>query len=95
MHVGDAAAQTRESLVNIEALLGEANRVVGAARFALGSLAYKVYVRHSSDLPIIQAQIACAVGSSVRIVYLKADICRRDLLVEIEATGMQCSRAGS
>lgn len=95
LHVGDAAAQTRESLVNIEALLGEANRVVGAARFALGSLAYKVYVRHSSDLPIIQAQIACAVGSSVRIVYLKADICRRDLLVEIEATGMQCSRAGS
>lgn len=95
LHVGDAAAQTRESLANIEALLGEANRVVGAACFVLGSLAYKVYVRHSSDLPIIQAQISSAVGSSVRIVYLKADICRRNLLVEIEATGVQCSRAGS
>ena len=87
-HVGDAAAQTRESLVNIEALLGEANRVAGAARFALGSLAYKVYVRHSSDLPVIQAQLCSAVGASARIVYLRADICRQDLLVEIEATGL-------
>jgi len=95
LHIGDAAAQTRESLANIEALLGEANRVAGTTRFALGSLAYKVYVRHSSDLPIIQAQISSAVGSSVRIVYLKADICRRDLLVEIEATGAHCTRTGS
>jgi enamine deaminase RidA (YjgF/YER057c/UK114 family) len=87
-HIGDAAAQTRESLVNIEALLGEANRVAGAARFALGSLAYKVYVRQSSDLPVIRAQLAAALGGSARVVYLRADICRHDLLVEIEATGV-------
>ncbi len=86
-HVGDAGAQTRESLINIEALLGEANRVARAARFALGSLAYKVYVRHLADLPTIQDQLSAALGSSARIVYLKADICRHDLLVEIEAIG--------
>ncbi len=86
-HVGDAAAQTRESLVNIEALLEEAGRVAGATRFALGSLAYKVYVRHSEDLPIIQAQLCAALGSSAQVVYLRADICRHDLLVEIEAIG--------
>lgn len=91
-HVGDAAAQTRESLVNIEALLGEANRIAGAARFALESLAYKVYVRHSSDLPVIQAQMVAAVGASTRVVYLRADICRQDLLVEIEATGVEYAR---
>ncbi len=94
-HVGNAAAQTRESLVNIEALLGEANRVAEAARFALGSLAYKVYVRHSSDLPIIQGQLAAALGSTAQIVYLKADICRQDLLVEIEATGGHSLNANS
>jgi enamine deaminase RidA (YjgF/YER057c/UK114 family) len=94
-HVGDAAAQTRESLVNIEALLGEANRVAGAARFALGSMAYKVYVRRSSDLPIVQAQLSSAIGSSARIVYLKADICRQDLLVEIEATGADFALTGT
>jgi enamine deaminase RidA (YjgF/YER057c/UK114 family) len=94
-HVGDAAAQTRESLVNIEALLGEANRVAGAARFALGSMAYKVYVRRPSDLPIVQAQLSSAIGSSARIVYLKADICRQDLLVEIEATGADFALTGT
>ncbi len=94
-HVGDAAAQTRESLVNIEALLGEANRVAGAARFALGSLAYKVYVRHSCDLPVVQAQLCAALGSAARVVYLRADICRQDLLVEIEASGVDYGRSGS
>jgi len=86
-HIGDVGAQTRESLANIEALLGEANRVAGAARFALGSLAYKVYVRHSTDLPVIRAQVTSTVGARAQVVYLKADICRQNLLVEIEATG--------
>jgi enamine deaminase RidA (YjgF/YER057c/UK114 family) len=87
IHVGDAGAQTRETLANIEALLSEANRVAGAASFALGTLAYKVYVRHATDLGAVEAQLRSAVGSSARVVYLKADICRQDLLVEIEATG--------
>ncbi len=85
-HVGDPGAQTRETLVNIEALLDEANRLGGGARFALGDLAYKVYVRHSSDLPEISAEVGMVIGSA-KVVYLRADICRQDLLVEIEAAG--------
>jgi len=38
LHVGDTAAQTRETLANIEALLAEANRVARSARFGLGGL---------------------------------------------------------
>lgn len=87
VHVGDAGAQTRETLANIEALLGEANRVSGAARFDLGALAYKVYVRRGADLPIIQSQLNRALGARPQVMYLQADICRQDLLVEIEATG--------
>ncbi len=45
LHIGDTAAQTRETLTNIEALLGEANRLAGGAHFDLDALAYKVYVR--------------------------------------------------
>ena len=86
-HVGDAGAQTRESLVNVEALLGEANRVARGTRFGLRELVYKVYVRHSSDLPAIQAQFTSAVGPAAPVVFLRADICRPDLLVEIEAIG--------
>jgi enamine deaminase RidA (YjgF/YER057c/UK114 family) len=88
IHVGDIAAQTRETLANIEALLEEANRVEPGARFTLASLALKVYVRRPADLPAIRAQLAARLGPSQPVIYLQADICRQDLLVEIEATGM-------
>jgi enamine deaminase RidA (YjgF/YER057c/UK114 family) len=90
VHAGDVAAQTRETLVNIEALLGEANRVAGGgARFDLDRLAYKVYVRNSADLPLIQSQLQAALGPQALLVFLQADICRQDLLVEIEAIGKE------
>ncbi|HVO48069.1 MAG TPA: hypothetical protein VMT29_17240 [Steroidobacteraceae bacterium] len=94
-HAGDVRAQTHETLVNIEALLHEAGRVCGDAHFDLEDLAYKVYVRHGEDLPQIRAQLQSALGSRARVMYLQADICRQDLLVEVEATGRGNTRAGS
>lgn len=88
LHPGDVAAQTRETLSNIEALVAEANRVQRSVRFSMGELVYKVYVRRPADLPIIQAELAAAPGASAQTIYLQADICRQELLVEIEATGI-------
>lgn len=88
-HVGDIAAQTRETLVNIEALLGQANAVASGTHFDLGSLAAKVYVRRPADLPVIQAQLAPALAAGAHFVYLQADICRQDLSVEIEAAAIR------
>ncbi len=88
LHVGDTSAQTRETLTNIEALLCEANRLARGVHFDLDALAYKVYVRRPADLSLIQTQLASALGTQAQIVYLQADICRQDLLVEIEATGI-------
>jgi chorismate lyase / 3-hydroxybenzoate synthase len=91
VHAGDPAAQTRETLINIDALLREANRAIGgqrgAKRFDLESLAFKVYVRNGTDLPAIQAQLNAVLGPRAQLMYLQADICRQDLLVEIEAIG--------
>jgi chorismate lyase/3-hydroxybenzoate synthase len=87
VHVGDVVAQTRETLTNIEALLSEANRVSGADRFSTRSLAYKVYVRNIADLPLIRSQLEPALDPKAQVLYLHADICRQDLLVEIEAVG--------
>jgi len=86
-HHDDAAAQTRETLTNVAAVVEEANRVVGAARYSMQSLSFKVYVRRPADLAVIQAQIAQALRPEAPIVYLHADVCRQDLLVEIEANG--------
>lgn len=93
LHAGDTAAQTRETLTNIEALVTEANRVTGGETFTLDSLAYKVYVRDPGDLPAIQAELRTALGPAARAVYLQADICRRDLSVEIEAASSAPKRS--
>ncbi len=81
MHAGDPAAQTRETLTNIEALLAQ------TPPFTLESLTYKIYVRHPADLPLVQREVDAALGPRPPRVYLQADVCRADLAVEIEATG--------
>ena len=87
IHPGDVKAQTQEALVNIDALLREANRLDEAPPYTLDGLCFKVYVRRPGDLPAIQDAMADRIGSEVQAVYLRADVCRQDLLVEIEATG--------
>lgn len=84
MHRGDVAAQTRETLANIAAVLNEANRVVPGAPFTLPGLNYRAYVRHATDLPVVRAEVQRVVGAAP-VQYVQADVCRSDLLVEIEA----------
>lgn len=86
LHVGDVVAQTHETMVNIAAMVEEANRVVPQARFALSDLCYKVYVRHPRDVAAIDTELRRTLGASARRMFLRADICRQDLLMEIEAT---------
>jgi chorismate lyase / 3-hydroxybenzoate synthase len=94
IHRGDVDAQTRETMANINALLDEANRVGGPARYSLDGLKFKVYVRRPSDLGAIEGILSRSLRPSTPIVYLQADVCREDLLVEIEATGEPGTGAG-
>jgi chorismate lyase / 3-hydroxybenzoate synthase len=87
IHQGDVGAQTRETMANINALLDEANRVAGQRRYSFDGLKFKVYVRRPSDLGAIEEVLSRSLRPSTSIVYLQADVCREDLLVEIEATG--------
>jgi chorismate lyase / 3-hydroxybenzoate synthase len=87
IHHGDAAAQTRETIANIDAVLDETNRVVGSARYSLDGLKFKVYVRQARDLDAIKDALSASLHAGTSVVYLQADVCREDLLVEIEATG--------
>ncbi len=94
VHVGDAAAQTRESLRNIEAVLGAANQGSGArAPLALTDLCYKIYVRRAADQTFVERELRRILGDKARALYLHAELCRRDLLVEIEASGCSNARA--
>ena len=87
LHHGDVIEQTRETLRNIEAVLQQA-REQGGCALTLQQLHYKVYVRHAADLPAIRAELLRVVGSEVAALYLQADVCRADLLVEIEAVAL-------
>lgn len=87
VHPGDVTAQTHESLANITALLNEANRIAGIERYTLDGMKFKVYVREPKDLGAIEAALAAVLPPPTCIVYLRADVCREELLVEIEASG--------
>ena len=87
LHAGDVVAQTRECLHNISAVVDEANRVNLRTRFSLDTLVYKVYLRDLSNLVTVRQVMMEFIGTSVSPMFLQADICRADLLVEIEASG--------
>jgi chorismate lyase / 3-hydroxybenzoate synthase len=93
MHTDDVAAQTREAIANINVLITEANRLSRDPRYATDMLAYKVYVRNPQHLPAIAAELRAAVGHRAAVTYLHADVCRRDLLVEIEAASSRIPTA--
>jgi chorismate lyase/3-hydroxybenzoate synthase len=87
LHRGDVVAQTRETMTNIGALVDEANELAGSARYSIDRLKLKVYVRRPGDLPAIQAALAGTLSPGTSVLFLQADVCREDLLVEIEAVG--------
>ena len=85
-HQADVIAQTRETLANLEAVIIEANRLASKPEFNLAHVFFRVYVRYAADMPLIREEMERIIGATVKAVFLQADICREDLLVEIEIT---------
>ena len=90
-HPGDPVAQTRETFANLSALVEGANARVGSARFALDRMVYTIYIRERADLARVREQFLVEVGrdsaAARHAVFLRGDVCRSELLVEIEAVG--------
>jgi enamine deaminase RidA (YjgF/YER057c/UK114 family) len=87
LHRGDVVAQTHETMTNIGALVDEANDLIGHTRYSIDTLKLKVYVRRPADLAAIETTLAQMPRTASSVVYLQADVCREDLLMEIEAVG--------
>jgi chorismate lyase / 3-hydroxybenzoate synthase len=84
-HVGDIGAQVDETLRNIEALIGTTAAEEGVPFSGLRDLSHlKVYLREAVFLPEVQSRLNAAFGADPQSIYLEGDICRSDLLVEIE-----------
>ena len=83
-HMGDCAEQLRESLRNLDALMVEATQKSGRAFRPQGCEALRIYLRCAGDLAVAQAVMAGSGIPAERISYLRGDICRRELDVELE-----------
>jgi len=84
-HLGLPLEQTCETLENLESLLHHAeftgNHVMGIPQRAL----YKVYARTPDHLPVIRRALADSSLTMDHCLFLQGDLCRKELLVEIEA----------
>ncbi|HEX2061854.1 MAG TPA: Rid family hydrolase [Thermoanaerobaculia bacterium] len=75
VHRGDVDAQLEETLRNIEAVLAQAGRTLADV------ISAKTYIRRADDYARIAERLR---GMFPRNLYLESDICRADLLLEIE-----------
>lgn len=77
-HPGDLRAQLDESLLNLRSVLEQA--AVDLDRATL----LKIYVREARALELVQSVLRAHLPDDVPRLILEGDICREDLLVEIE-----------
>lgn len=78
-HAGDVAAQAGEALANLRALLERAALPAFDARSPL-----KVYVRDPRAADAVRAVLDRHLDPAVPRLLLQGDVCRRELLVEID-----------
>jgi enamine deaminase RidA (YjgF/YER057c/UK114 family) len=95
VHLGDVAKQTEQTIDNIESLISGENFShhgldgIGARLSDLAKV--RVYVKRQQDFETCRAICERRFGS-LPTIYAQADVCRPDLLVEIE--GVAFSKSG-
>src|SRR5437588_5904577 len=80
-HADDVEAQLAETLVNLDALA----RAAGASGLGIFDQ-LKIYLRRRDDYAFVAARLGRALPRA-QTLFLESDICRGELLVEIEAVG--------
>jgi chorismate lyase / 3-hydroxybenzoate synthase len=84
-HPGDLASQIDETLDNLASVLGRAAALQPAIPACWGAESLlKVYLRERSSAGAAAAHLAARLPVGVRYMILEADICRSELLVEID-----------
>ena len=85
VHLGDVAAQLEETLANLDNILRHARARTGFGTAELGPASLvKVYLRRATDAAVIETRLRERLGPEVPFLVLAADICRSELLLEIE-----------
>ena len=87
-HLDDAAAQLAELKTNIRALIDNATTLhfPGASSDAIAADGLKLYVRDRTVLDSVRSLIPRYFPAEAPLLILHGDICRRELLVEVEGS---------
>ena len=81
-HVDDFGAQLKVTCENIGLLVSHVMESLGHKMPRMSML--KVYLRNRADLDEARYYVAEYFGADTPVVFLRADICRKELLVEID-----------
>jgi chorismate lyase / 3-hydroxybenzoate synthase len=84
VHVGDIGAQTIETLDNLDALLAAAEDRRGAIHPRPRFTSLRIYLVRPDDAAIVRERMESRYGHIPDIEYAQAELCRTDLLVEVE-----------
>ncbi len=90
MHPDDPAGQMTETLCNLDELIQHAcieTQVSNASSRILVNGYQRVYVRQPAQLPQIRKVLCDYLEDDSGLIFFRGDICRQELLVEIEAAG--------
>lgn len=90
-HIGDPIAQVNETFKNISTLIGSDNlNGYGQKGFELDDIVgMRVYIKDRSQYLLIREAVESIMGTETPIVYVNDDICRPDLLLEIEGVAQR------
>ena len=84
-HENQVANQLSESLRNVQSLLDEGHRLMGDSHANLDDQGmFKVYIRNPKDLDLIRDTMDAEAPAEIPRIYLEGDICRENLLTEID-----------
>lgn len=87
LHPGDLLAQCAETLTNLRSVLQRAQEMGASVDRDLGERSLlKVYLRSAQAVGEVTAFLRKNVGLTTPYLILQADICRQDLLVEMDCT---------
>lgn len=84
-HIGEPQHQTRQILHNLNVLITHTEQLHGLTRGQMDLQAFlKVYIRHPKQLSAIAHILRQELSARTQVLYLQGDICRSELLVEVE-----------
>lgn len=85
VHIGDVQAQTEVTIDNLERVVASCVQQTGIVEPLSFVIHYVCYVKNPEDLETVRQVCNRRLPISANRIFVKADVCRDNLLVEIEA----------